>query len=473
MKDKNIVFKLIQLLTIILLYYISGNNSLFLYASTLSVYNIFLSCFSHITLKETFKKINYDYSKFKILKYISINIIIICTLFVLLSILISDTTNIFLNIENTFLPYLIMSLSIITEPIIKILLEYLESYNKPKLSANLLNVYYILDSIFLLIISIISINIIKLPINISVSLLYLSKILSFLIILVIIYLVLKKLNINLIKTREEKQINYKNEIKDILKNDSYKSIINLVKNSYYYISIIILYAVLTTRYSYNIEIIEKDLTFIYLYGIFIINFIIDIIKILTKSINRKENVINYIYKIFQNILTISIILGITSPLICKIIFYSDNNSIYLMMLSLLSISIVLFDITYNYVKNKKVIYISLIVGIISKLILTVPLINSFYRMGYNLIYGDIISTIISMSISVMINYIYIKLNNKSEKTLENILVTLYESIILCIILVLLQFVVPVKTDSYIKALLTLILYISISIMFIKLKKKRG
>lgn len=473
MKEKNVAIKLLQLLTTVLLYYISGNNSLFLYASTLSLYNIFLSCFSHITLKETFKKINHNYSKFKILKYISINITIICTLFILLSILIGDAVNIFLNIKDTFLPYLIMSLSIITEPIIKILLEYLESYNKPKLSTNLLNVYYVLDSIFLLIISIVSINIIKLPISISVSLLYISKILSFLIIFVIVFLILKKLNINLIKTREEKKINYKYEIKEILKNDSHKSIIKLIKKSYYYISIIVLYAVLNRRYSYSIETIEKDITFIYLYGIFIINFIIDITKLITKRNYRKENIINYIYKIFQSILTISIILGITSPLICKIIFFSDNNSIYLMMLSLLSLPILLFDTTYDYIKSKKVIYISLIVGIISKLILTVPLINSFYRIGYNLIYGDVISTIISMSISIIINYICIKINNKSEKTLENILVTLYENIILCIILVLLQFIVPVKTDSYIKALLTLILYISISIMFIKLKKKRG
>ena len=59
----------------------------------------------------------------------------------------------------------------------------------------------------------------------------------------------------------------------------------------------------------------------------------------------------------------------------------------------------------------------MIVGIVSKIIITVPMINSFYRMGYNLLYGDIISTIISILISVIINYIYIKTNNKKEKTL--------------------------------------------------------
>ena len=474
MKGKNITIKLIQLLTLIILYYIAGNNSLFLYASTLSLYNIYTSCFEHISLKETFKKLNYDYSKFKIFKYITINIIIIYTIFILLSILISDAMNMFLNIENTFLPYLMMSLSVITEPLLKIILEYLESYNKPKLSSNLFKLYYISETILLILIGIITINIIKLPISVSLSLLYLSKIISFIILAVITYLTLKKQNIKLNKTREEKKINYKKEITEILKNNSHKSVINLVKNSYYYISIIILYAVLLTRYSYNIKVIENDLTFIYLYGINIVSSIKDIILMMTKNITKKDNVVNYIYKVFQNVLTIAIILGITSPLICKIIFNSDKNFIYLMMLSILLVFNSLFDTTYEYVKSKKVIYLSLIASVIIKLILVIPLINSFYRMGYNLIYGDIISTIIALSFVIIINYICIKLKNKSERTLENILVTLYESILLCIILVLIQFIVPIKTDSYIKSLFTLALYIFISVMFIKMKeKKRG
>ena len=468
------MIELIKKLTLIIIYYIAGNNSLFLYASTISLYNIYLSCFNHITLKETFKKINYDYSKFKILKYIAINIVIICSLFIMLSILISDSINTFLNIENTFLPYLIMSLSIITEPLIKILLEYLESYKMPKLSNNLLKLYYIIENILLILISIITINIIKQPISIAISLLYLSKIISFIIILIIILKVLKKQNIKLDKTREETKINYKYEIKEILKNNSNKSIVIITKKSYYYISIIILYAILSKRYSYNIKYIETTLSFIYLYGIYIMNFIKDIILMITKKENKDNNVINSIYKVFQNSLTIAIILGITSPLICKILFNSSNNSVYFMMLSILLVFISLFDITYEYIKSKKIMYLTLIVGIIIKLILIIPLINSFYRMGYNLVYGDIISTIIGLLFGIIVNYICIKINNKTEKTLENILVTLYESILLCIILVLIQFIIPIKTDNYLRSLFTLALYIFISIAFKKIKeKKRG
>lgn len=472
MKEKSVIIKLIEFLVIIPLYYIAGKNSLFLYATTLSLYNIYLSCFSHITLKETFEKIKYDYSKFKLLKFTTLSITIICALFVLLSILISDTINIFLDIENTFLPCLIMSISIITEPLIRIFLDYLESYNKPKLSNSLLNVYYILEIIFLLLISIFTISVFKLPIYISISLLYLSKILSFIIVTAITYITLAKKNINFANNEEEKEINYKTEIKEILKNNSHKSIINLVKNSYYYISIIILYTVLSTRYSYNITVIEEEITFVYFYALTIVNFIIDIILSIIKYLNKKMSIINYICKVFEAMLTIAIVLGITSPLICKVIFNNSTNSIYLIMMISLSIFIALFKVTFEEIKNKKIVYISLIIGVISKIILIVPLINAFYRMGYNLIYGDIISTIISMFISIIINYIYIKTHNKKEKTLEIILTTLYESILLCIILVLIQFIIPIKTDSYLKALFLLIIYTVISVIFIKFKKKK-
>lgn len=472
MKDKSVVIKLIEFLTIIPLYYIAGEKSLFLYATTLSLYNIYLSCFSHITLKESFKKVKHDYSRFKILKLTSLNIAIISLLFILLSIIISDTINIFLSLENTFLPYLIMSISIIAEPLTKVFLEYLESYNKPKLSNSLLNAYYILEVVFFLLISIFTLRVFKLPIHISVSLLYLSKILSSIFVIAITYITLTKQKISLVKQEEENTINYKTEIKEILKNNSHKSIINLVKNSYYYLSIIIVYVVLSTRYSYDITIIEKDITFVYFYALIIINFIIDTTLSIIKHYNKKISIINYICKVFESVLTIAIVLGITSPLICKIIFGSSTNSIYLAMLIYLSIFIALFDITFEYIKNKKITYISLIVGLISKMILIIPLINSFYRMGYNLIYGDIISTIISMFISIVINYIYIKLNNQEEKSLEKILTTLYESILLCIALVLIQFIIPIKTNSYLKALFLLVLYISISIIFIKFKKKK-
>lgn len=474
MKDRHIAIKLLSVLSIILLYYIAGKNSMFLYVITLSLYNIFSSCFKHITLKEKLKKVTDDYSKFKIYKYLILSVIGISTIFILLSILMSDTINVLLNIEDTFLPYLIMSISIISEPIVKLSLEYLESYNKPKLSNRLLNIYYIFETIFFILISIFTIRVFKFPIYLSIALIYLSKIISSIIILIIVYLVLNNENINFGNTNEEKKIDYKKEIKNILQTHSHQSIIKVVKKSYYYISIIILYVILTTKFNYNITLIQTEISFIYLFGLTIINFIIELILSISISNDNNKNIINYILNVFQFMLTISIILAVTSPLICKIIFNNSSNSPYLMILGFMSIFIALYDITFDNIKNQKVIYISLIVGIISKLLLVVPLINAFYRMGYNLAYGDIISTMISMLISIIINYIYLKNKNKKEKTIEKIMKTLYNNLLLCIILIVLQFIIPIKTNNYILSVITLIIYLVTSITYLNIqKKKRG
>ena len=289
MKEKSIIIKTIELFTIILLYHITKNSSIFLYVITLSLYKIFMSCFSHITLKNTYENNKNDNNKLKLVKYTIISITIIYLLFILLSIFISDTISNTLNIENTFMPYLFMSISIITEPTIKLLLEYLESYKKVKLSKNLLNTYYIIENILLIIVSILTFILFKIPTHIAISMLYLSKIISFIIVLIPIYISIKKLNIKDIK----KKINYKEELKSVITSNSIKSIIKIVKKSYCYISIILLYIVLSNRYKYKLYIIEKDITFIYLYGIYIINYIISGITLL---VNKKDSIINYIYQ---------------------------------------------------------------------------------------------------------------------------------------------------------------------------------
>ena len=75
MKDNNIIKKLLSVLVIIPLYYIAGKSNMFLYAITLSLYNLYASCFSHITIKNKLKKAEHNYSKFKFLSLISIIIL--------------------------------------------------------------------------------------------------------------------------------------------------------------------------------------------------------------------------------------------------------------------------------------------------------------------------------------------------------------------------------------------------------------
>ncbi len=266
---------------------------------------------------------------------------------------------------------------------------------------------------------------------------------------------------------------YKKEIKKILKNNNHKSIIEIVKNTYYYIGVILLYLILSTRYNYDIKELARIITFTYFYSLNVIEYLVYLAKLIAKDVT---NIItDKIYQTFKMMLTITIIFGIISPLTCKIIFNNPSYSIYLTMINFLAIFILLYDITYENIKNNKIIIISLLLGIITKIIITIPLINSFYRMGYNLMYGDILSTIVTMFLSIIINYIYLKRINKTKTNyFEKILDILYDNILLCIILLLVQFIIPLDTSNYFKSLGLIIIYLIISIMFIQIKnKKRG
>lgn len=474
MKNKNIfILKTIDLITLIILYYIVGRKSIFMYVLSLSLYNIFISCFNHITIKDSLNKIDNIESKKKLFKIILLLVSVISLLFLLLSIAVSDAISILLKLNNILLVFIFMGLSIITKPLIKIISEYLENIHGNHKYIKINDIYHIIDNIILLVIALIFFRIFKVEEYVAVSLLYLSKIISATLIIVVVYSISKdnkKQN-----TITENKINYKKEINYILTKNNYKSTINIVKNSYYYISIIILYLVLSTRYEYATEEIQRNITFIYFYSLGIINYLIFIARELNKELPKESTISNRIYNNFKVMLSIAIVFGIISPLTCKVIFNAPSKSLYLMMTNFMAIFILLYDITFEQNNNRKITYISLISGLIIKLVLTIPLIDSFYRMGYNLVYGDILSTCIGMLLSVIINYIYLVNKNKvKEKYFERILKTLYENILLCIILIILEFIVPIDTFNYFKSLGLIIIYLAISIIFIVLKnKKRG
>ena len=73
-------------------------------------------------------------------------------------------------------------------------------------------------------------------------------------------------------------------------------------------------------------------------------------------------------------------------------------------------------------------------------------------MGYNLVYGDIVSSIIGFIIIIVINYVYLNyINKKPVNYLMKIMDIIYDNIILCIILIILEFIVPIDTNNYFKS----------------------
>ena len=471
MKEKNgLIINFIEIVTLIILYYIVGIKNLFLYVISLSLYNVFVSAFTHLSIPGTLPKIK---NKAKLFNYLTLVLMVFSLMFLLLGILVSDIINIILNINDLLIIFVFMGLSIITKPFIKLLAEYLVWETDNTKFMKIVDFYHVFDSVLLVVIALLFFKVFKLPINISIGMLYLSKIISAVIILLLMYLINKDKWYESLKQKDD--INYKKEIKRVLVKDSYRSLIIIVKNSFYYISIITIYVVLTSRYNYEVDKIRETITFIYLYAIMITNLIIMAVKLMNNELPKEMTLTSRIYNNFKIMLSMAIIFSIVSPLSCKLLFNTPKYAIYLGMINFMAIFSLLYDITYDFVKNKKIIHIGLVSAILVKIITIIPLINAFYRMGYNLIYGDVISSILGMLIATVINYIYIRnRETKKENYFTKLLDIFYENIILCIILIVIQFVIPIDTDNYFKAFGLLIIYLGISIAIIKLKNmKRG
>lgn len=465
---RNFRMKLINCLLLIPLYYIVGEKNIYLYILSLALYKVFFACFKNITIKDIISKYKDVYVKYKIFKLTVLIISVVSLIFLLLSIMISDITCIFLKINSTFVTFFMMGISIASEPITKVSLEYIDNLNYKKLKKGLYNIYNYLEVSLLLLLAIIVFGNNKLTLDLANGLLYLSKIISAVLINGVIYLVVLRKN-KMIKSRESIKVNYKQEIKLIFNRDNVKRIVTVGEKIYYYFSIIILYLMLLKKYSYMIEDIVLIVGFLYFY---IFNFIVIIGELLIKKYDRDKLILNKIYNIFDNCLGIAIVLSIIAPLICKVVFNNSEMGIYLILGSFLGIFITLYKVTFKELGNHRLGYLSLGLGLVMKIILMVPLIDSFYRMGYNLVIGDVFSTIVGMGISIIINYIYFKNKEKEIKMFDKLLKSLYENIFLCILLVVMQFIIPIKTDNYIISLLLLLVYGFVSGLIIKFRKKK-
>ena len=277
MREKSISVKTYQVLLLIPLYYIIGNKNIFLYALTLCLYNIFVSCFTHVSIKDTLVKVNNKNERKKFFKIFGLVNVVIQLLILILSIIVGDITSAVLKIDDVFFPFLFMGLSVFTELLLNYLLDYLDAINYKKISLTFFKMYYYIEGVLLIIISLLLFRCFKINNNLDIGLMYLSKIISISIIFVLSYfLILNKKSSKMMPTSKS-NLNIHKEIKKILTNNNYISIINIVEKSYYYLSIIILYFVLSTRYNYATDKVSRIIIFVYFYGLYIIKYLVDIV----------------------------------------------------------------------------------------------------------------------------------------------------------------------------------------------------
>ncbi len=477
------ISNIISFLLLILLYNFTKDSNMFLLTLSFSMLIIYTSIFSTTSIKsklETLYNKKYYYSINKIFK----NSIILVTIITLVLTLISYLTSLLINIKGLSIVNISMCVYLLTSIIIKLEGEYISIIKSKKLGNNLLNIYNIVNNILLLITIILLYKVFKLENYLNISILYLISLIPFIIINILIYIFIFK-NKKEVQKREENKLNYIKETKKILVTNKISTIFNIIQSSYIYLIIVILYFILTNKYNYNYDTIGIYITSIYFYGINTIYFIYKIIKsiyidkfneIKDKIINKENyNLINIINKIVSLSISLTILLIIISKPLNNLLFNNKDMNI------ILNVSYILvFYILYNLIINlniicnkEKNIIITLFTGLIITLITSIPIINSSYRMGYNLVGGSLISIILGITISIIIGIILIKKKLKLSllNNFNDILNMIYENIIYSLVLVLFTFIVKVNINSIIKSILVIIFYIFITIIFYITKEK--
>lgn len=170
-----------------------------------------------------------------------------------------------------------------------------------------------------------------------------------------------------------------------------------------------------------------------------------------KDLNRK---INKTLQILV-ILTIPMTLGI-SFLSYPVwnAFYGYNEvgisllKLYVFMALTLSFQSILVD-TSQIMNNTKLTFGSLFLGLFIKLILNIPLMYLFNKMGINGYYGSIVASILAQFITII--FLLIRINKKYKIEYKEtgivLLKTLFSCFIMMIALVLLNLIIPINQES--------------------------
>lgn len=147
------------------------------------------------------------------------------------------------------------------------------------------------------------------------------------------------------------------------------------------------------------------------------------------------------------------------------VFYGTSNyganvlSYYIFVALFMSLFTVSISIIQGF-KDYKGVFISLISGVVLKLLLNVNLIRAFYKMGLPAYYGSITASIIGFLVSFVICLIILhkKYGINYEATLKSFMDILCGSMIMILVLSLVKFIIPVYFDNRLLNVFIIIIY---------------
>ena len=467
MEKKNYLLNVIEYITLIILFMLGNSNKLFVFTLCYLFYKVLSSVYNNIDIKDSILRYKNKDSAFRNKGYIySIILVLIYGIFGLgISFLLSILIDKVFNIDKIVIPLVITSIVTIFKPILNITYSLLQIYNKKKLANSIHYIYYGIDSVLTIIIYLI-ISKLKVSNYLFTSILFIPEIISLFIVISLCMMIC---------FRKNGKNKYKlSEFKEVVKNfNKSLTVVDSTKYGYFYISFIILYMTLVNRYGYKIDEVYNSLVIGYLGCLNLVLLFCDSIKYFTNKICNEYSFGRKIVYLLDKCISLVIFIIVISKYIYMFLFGNTDGYGILMSFSLLVLFILFYDIiTIEYLKTKENIGKYLLIGIVVMAITIVPLIDSFYRMGYNLINGSVIAIIIGICITLIMLMLKIKVIDRKivNRYFEKFIMIIYQNIILSFILVILQLVINFNS-SRMFSLIVIVIYIGIMIGYFRIKKR--
>lgn len=293
---------------------------------------------------------------------------------------------------------------------------------------------------------------------------------------------------------ENKNIDKKEILKKLLLYASPFILVDIGKNLYNSIDIVVMIKVMVHNMHYSVASSETILAIIATWGNKLTTIVIAIstgilislIPNLTSSYVKKDykDVNIKINQTLQMLLYVTIPTTVGLSLLSQpvwTVFYGNSFwgpkvfSYFIFTALFLTFFTTILTMLQVFNKNKMVA-ITLVLAFVTKLALNKPLMYSFYKMGLYPFYGAITATIFGYLIAIIVALIYLKKTFKIsyESTINKAINIILATIIMTVVIMLLKMLIPVDTSSRIMALILTVLYSTIGgiiFIFITYKNK--
>ncbi|MFA5407745.1 MAG: polysaccharide biosynthesis protein [Bacilli bacterium] len=133
---------------------------------------------------------------------------------------------------------------------------------------------------------------------------------------------------------------------------------------------------------------------------------------------------------------------------------------YYIFIALLSSTLLTFNAILQSLDFRKSMFINILVGLIAKLFLNIPLMYMFTWLNLHAAYGAITATIVGFTISILLNAICLKrkIGVDYRETFRTIARVIAISIVMILVVMLLQYLIPIDVSSKMNAFKAIALY---------------